>query len=346
MDFIEHISDSLVFAGGAGARNLRWLAVCALLAAAGLAQFNPRRAPAGPAMLHGEAAVQQLKTEGGYASLSAALSAARYQINAAPAQATQSGQSGAPYYANNPGQQLRATFAPDEVRVSAASKSNKPDGRPDGKPDDKTEGKTDGVELRLRLTGYGYGEQLTAVTAGETTVNGDRIAIRKSAIEEWYVNKPEGLEQGFTLAAPPARHEQGEWLRVALAVGDGWRASVRGDQQGAYFERQSDGLRLGYDELLASDAQRRTLPVRMEVEGDSLSLLVDDSQINSARRSRSAAIPPSSARRPRKWPRWIKAWSMSSCATGQPGRCNRDCSPTTVRPGMNSVPLSPSAATP
>jgi len=274
MNFIKHISHLSFFATGAGARRLRqlpWIAVCALLAAAwaGPAQFNPRRAQAEQSpTLHGEAAVRQLKTDGSYSSLAAAMAAARYQINAAPAKFAPSG---APYFANNPGQQLRAAFASNEVRVSVAS--------------NQTPGKTDGAELRLQLAGYGYGDQLTAVTAGELTTEGNRIAITKSsirnpqsAIEEWYVNKPEGLEQGFRLAAPPADERQGDWLRVALAVGEGWRASLRGDQQGVLFERRADGLRLNYDHLAASDAQGRTLPVRMAFDGGTLSLLVDDTQ--------------------------------------------------------------------
>jgi hypothetical protein len=211
---------------------------------------------AGAAALHGDAALRQLKAEGGYASLAAAMAAARYQINAAPALASQPDRSSAPFYANNPGQQLLATFAPNEVRVNAS--------------------KTGGAELRLQLTGYGYGEQLEPLTKGEMTASGDRIEIRKSGITEWYVNKPEGLEQGFTITSPPVRAKPGEWLRVALTVGEGWRAHLRGDGQGAFFERQADGLRLGYDQLQAQDAQGHTLPARMSLEGGTLALLVDD----------------------------------------------------------------------
>ncbi|MGH9838494.1 MAG: putative Ig domain-containing protein [Blastocatellia bacterium] len=63
------------------------------VAVASLAQFfyppwHARQVSAAPAVtLHGEAALQQLKTDGGYASLAAALVAARAQTNAAPAQA-------------------------------------------------------------------------------------------------------------------------------------------------------------------------------------------------------------------------------------------------------------------
>ncbi len=94
------------------------------------------------------------------------------------------------------------------------------------------------------------------------------------------MNKPEGLEQGFTLTAPPhfalRTPHSALPLRVALSIGDGWRVSLRGDEQGALFERQADGLRLSYDHLTAYDAQGRTLPARMAVDGDTLALLVED----------------------------------------------------------------------
>ncbi len=255
--------------------------VCFMLAIAGVCfqvwrSAAVQSAPA--AALSGEAALQQLKTNGGYASLAAAMTAARYQINATP---TKPGNSGAPFYANNPSQQLRASFAPAEVRVNAAP--------------NKTDAKTGAAELRLQLAGYGYGDQFEPLAAGKLTVNGDRITIRKSAIrnpqsaiEEWYVNKPEGLEQGFTLAAPPQsaiRNPQSAIpLRVTLSIGapgSGWRVSLRGDGQGALFERQADGLRLGYDHLAAYDSQGRTLPARMALAGGTLAqlmLLVDDAQ--------------------------------------------------------------------
>src|SRR5262245_19463032 len=121
MNFIKGIFHSLFFATGAGERKQRRIAVCALLAeAAGSAQFNSHPAQARqPSALVGEAALQRLRSDGGYASLAAAMAAARYQINAAPVKSVQSGHSGAQFYANNPGQQLWTTFSPDEIRVSA-----------------------------------------------------------------------------------------------------------------------------------------------------------------------------------------------------------------------------------
>jgi uncharacterized protein (TIGR03437 family) len=86
MEIINHTRYSLFFAASVGARKLRWIAVCVLLAAvaAGQAQLSQPRQPrprrAEPAALQGEAAIQRLKADGGYASLAAAVAAARYQI--------------------------------------------------------------------------------------------------------------------------------------------------------------------------------------------------------------------------------------------------------------------------
>src|SRR5262249_59417750 len=72
MEFIKRISHSSFFATGAGERKLRRLAVCALLAAASLPQFNSRRAQVGPvAAARSEAAIRRLKTDGGYSTLAA-----------------------------------------------------------------------------------------------------------------------------------------------------------------------------------------------------------------------------------------------------------------------------------
>src|SRR5215204_3934987 len=71
-----------LFAKGAGARNRRWIAACALLTTATIyvAWFHPRRAQAEQAVaLRGKAAVQQLKADGRYDSLAAAVTAARDQ---------------------------------------------------------------------------------------------------------------------------------------------------------------------------------------------------------------------------------------------------------------------------
>jgi uncharacterized protein with FMN-binding domain len=70
------------FAKGAGAQDRRLIAACALLVTATIsaAWFHPRRAQAEQAVtLRGKATMQQLKADGGYDSLAAAVAAARVQ---------------------------------------------------------------------------------------------------------------------------------------------------------------------------------------------------------------------------------------------------------------------------
>src|SRR5262249_28275363 len=74
MEFINYVSHSSFFVPGAVARKLWLLAVCALLAAAGLARFSSRPVQAKQGTpFQGESAVQRPKTDGDYASLAQAL---------------------------------------------------------------------------------------------------------------------------------------------------------------------------------------------------------------------------------------------------------------------------------
>src|SRR5262249_57174841 len=117
MEFIKRISHSSFFATGAGERKLRCLAVCALLAAASLPQFNSRRAQVGPvAAARSEAAIRRLKTDGGYATLAAALAAARHQNFAPPPPAAPPRPSHAPDFSHKPRQRIPTPVAPRESR--------------------------------------------------------------------------------------------------------------------------------------------------------------------------------------------------------------------------------------
>ena len=58
--------------------------------------------------------------------------------------------------------------------------------------------------LRLHLDALGRGETLRAVSAGKVTSQDHRVEIRRDGLIEWYENRPEGLEQGFTVEQRPA----------------------------------------------------------------------------------------------------------------------------------------------
>jgi hypothetical protein len=124
--------------------------------------------------------------------------------------------------------------------------------------------------LSLSLSGVGRRDRIEPVEPGELHHNGARVEIRRSGLLEWYLNSPEGLEQGFTVSTRPTGAGP---LVVALAV-KGASASERGT--GVIF-RTRTGRRLEYGKLTAVDADGRTLAAHLEVpEAWQLRLVVED----------------------------------------------------------------------
>jgi hypothetical protein len=97
-----------------------------------------------------------------------------------------------------------------------------------------------------------------------------RVEIRRPGLVEWYLNSPEGLEQGFTLADRP----QGEGpLALELALG-GASASEQGD--GLVFATRA-GRRLAYSKLVVTDASARMLPATLDAPSpDRVRIVVED----------------------------------------------------------------------
>ena len=128
--------------------------------------------------------------------------------------------------------------------------------------------------LGLRLERWGYGEALEAVSPAEPAADGQRVIYVRGGLEEWYVNRPTGLEQGFTLAAAPRRAaDAAGLLRLEMSV-----LGATGEAVGDTI-RFTDGdgeTRLSYGGLVAWDATGRELPVGMSLVENRLILEVDD----------------------------------------------------------------------
>ena len=100
--------------------------------------------------------------------------------------------------------------------------------------------------LRLHLDALGRGETLRAVSAGEVTSQDNRVELRRPGLVEWYENRPEGLEQGFTLAERPTG--EGD-LVLRLQVSG---ATVQAVDGGVEL-RTTAGRRLRYGKLMVRD---------------------------------------------------------------------------------------------
>ncbi len=165
-----------------------------------------------------------------FESLHRAVAEADYAINplATTSSSTENG-----YVALNPAQALTARFGKDEVLVSSTLEQN--------------------WQIKMKLRAYGRGTNLVPLTSGKMRTQGSRLEIDKhsitfperSALTEWYINTPGGLEQGFIIPAPPSDRSvntdegQGDLL-IALEITGDLQGELRGDGQ-AIILRDGDG---------------------------------------------------------------------------------------------------------
>ena len=137
----------------------------------------------------------------------------------------------------------------------------------------------DGWKLDLRLQGFGYEGAVRAAAAGRRVVSGNRLELRREALTEWYVNGPLGLEQGFTVPAPPAgKRPRGAALVLRMKMtGDLSPRPGKGLASVALLSRGGRAL-LYVTELYAHDSTGRMLPATFSAGASSLAIHVDDRQ--------------------------------------------------------------------
>ena len=62
--------------------------------------------------------------------------------------------------------------------------------------------------LRLALRGFGYEGAVQPVQDAGPVASVNRVEYRRGLLTEWYVNGRMGLEQGFTISAPPVHRRR------------------------------------------------------------------------------------------------------------------------------------------
>ncbi len=135
---------------------------------------------------------------------------------------------------------------------------------------------------------YGCAGDLRPLAAAPPEVRADRVeyrrvvtmegpespaelpAVSEASIVEWYVDGPLGLEQGFTLSAPPPCAGP-----IAIETAVSGLAPVSAGGRAAEL-RDGDGrLALRYTGLSARDARGREVPARIEVGAGRITIHVD-----------------------------------------------------------------------
>ncbi|MEP6636023.1 MAG: BACON domain-containing carbohydrate-binding protein, partial [Acidobacteriota bacterium] len=119
------------------------------------------------------------------------------------------------------------------------------------------------------------------VAPGLSTFSSVASAQDNARVVEWYENRAEGIEQGFTIDARPERSGEvaaNEPLRVSLGVEGDLRArAVNEGQQIELVDKKGKGA-VSYSKLTAQDADGKPLAAHMEasVDGREIALVVVD----------------------------------------------------------------------
>ena len=132
-------------------------------------------------------------------------------------------------------------------------------------------------EVRLSLVGFGRAGAIIPAEApdGPPSATGNRAELQRSALTEWFVNEPSGLEHGYTV---PSRPPGGEGsLILQLGVAGNIVADLSPDGGTVRFRTGSGHEALRYSKLEVFDAAGRRLDSRFELAGDRLSMVIDDS---------------------------------------------------------------------
>jgi len=165
--------------------------------------------------------------------------------------------------ATEPAHALHAVFESNGVRVAGRS------------------GDSASVQMSLRSWGReGALEpgEWVAPEEGDCVRCERRVQYVRDGLVEWWEDRSDGLEHGFTVASPPP----GNGFLVFDVAVDGAVVGVdEGDGTAATFSRP-DAPSLYYNDLAAWDDEGRTLPAWMEQTDEGLRLVVDDTDTRGA----------------------------------------------------------------
>ncbi len=160
------------------------------------------------------------------------------------------------YVAHNPSQQLALRFGERSLSMSKESWS---------------------LDLQLSAIGRGATQQATSVQT--RTVKQNRVTYTRrlgsQSIQEWYVNGPLGVEQGFTLPKRPFAEQQGQ-LTFHMKLRSDLTASWHVKGKSIVLRNKAGKAVLYYQELFAKDAKGQTIPSTMKLSGQTITLALQD----------------------------------------------------------------------
>ena len=117
--------------------------------------------------------------------------------------------------------------------------------------------------LKLRLSRIGNAQKLYDLDTVKPVIIGNSASYQKKNVEEWYVNGPLGLEQGFNVPKPMGKE-------LVLEIETSWLA----ESQGENIQLSNGDNSWYFGALYAVDSSGQTLPSKMKVENGRVRLEV------------------------------------------------------------------------
>ncbi len=128
--------------------------------------------------------------------------------------------------------------------------------------------------LRWRTVSWGREGALATVATVPPRAQEARVEYERGPLVEWYENRPEGVEQGFTISGRP-RGEGGVRIRGRFKA-EGFELQPAANERGLTLRNRVDAAVLTYAGLVARDARGIELPSRLDLRGSDVELVVDD----------------------------------------------------------------------
>ncbi len=133
-----------------------------------------------------------------------------------------------------------------------------------------------GWRLRLVLESFGRPGSERAVPDAPAAVIQGRIERTRDAITDWYINDERGLEQGFTISAPPPGPDSDSILVLSLRIEGGLRARLASDGRSVLFATGKGIDVVRYSGLRVTDARGTELGASLVLVPGALEIRILD----------------------------------------------------------------------
>ncbi|MGB7291848.1 MAG: NEW3 domain-containing protein [Thermodesulfobacteriota bacterium] len=136
--------------------------------------------------------------------------------------------------------------------------------------------KTSNWQVRMNLVGMGYEQNVKPVASPKFKVDSNHIEYGRNTIKEWYLNGPDGLEQGFTIDTVPSSDAKDQKLVLKLEYSSDLIPVVKENGKRIDWKTEEGTTVFNYSKLYAYDSLGKELPSSLNASGDHISIIIDD----------------------------------------------------------------------